>query len=112
LIISPHNANIRLKFIESAPRHPKTLDHFRSMRSGMSHSVVHTPLIAHRPGPVLHRAQMLRQRSIGQADLDATAQISLSAQTGIRSNTKPQDLTHWLSFCERAAARNEPRMAS
>jgi hypothetical protein len=94
LVVAPNDAKVGLEFIQGAPRHAKTLDHLLAVRIGMRPAIVRAPLAAHRLRPILQRAQMLRQRRVGQTDVNSAAKVSLCHQAGIMSHAKSKYLSH------------------
>src|SRR5262245_64276252 len=87
LVIAPDDAEIGLKFIQLPTRPPKAFDHFGAMGIRMRLALVGPPLPAHSLRPVIHRTQTLWQGRVGQAYLDAPAQIPLDRKARIMSDT-------------------------
>jgi hypothetical protein len=66
---------------------------------------VRAPLSAHRLRPIFEQTQALRQRRVGQAHLDAAAQIALNRKSGIMSDAKSEYLSHDSSSLHAAQPR-------
>jgi len=64
----------------------------------MGFPFVVTPLRAHRRRPIFQIAKTLGQRRIGQADLDAAAEIALRRLSEITGNTETKNFAHGIPF--------------